>query len=60
MPRGIPNKPKMPQPDVEPNVPERVYNCYVHGETINSIAERFKIGVQEALEMINKAEEAKG
>jgi hypothetical protein len=61
MPRGIPNKPKeITQPIAEPNVSERVYYCYVHGEPINSIATRFKLDVQETLEMINKAEEAKG
>jgi hypothetical protein len=61
MPRGIPNKPKVdPKLTTGADTATRVYWCYVHGESINSIAEKFNLEVQDALEIINKAEEAKG
>ncbi len=66
MPRGIydRSKPKEPidtsQLVTGADTGTRVYWCYVHGETINSVAEKFELEVEDVLDIINKAEEAKG
>ena len=58
MPRGIPNKPKAEQPVTDTK--DRVYHCYVHGETVNDIAARFELETQEVLEMIQSIEQGRG
>lgn len=61
MPRGIPNKPKEPtEPSTKPSMEDEMYALYVHGKSINDIAEEFKVDSLEVLSVVNKIEETKG